>query len=133
MRAGRLQGQAQAGQFLRSQATRLPYKRQVRLNFRHCRAALLSPGNANHDSRNVFNINEGVEIFRASKIGNMDDVVGHLRDFASHFFSGSQVQLHSFTRAALKDAGDGRIRLQGSLFLSDQAGASNRQDGYEKK
>ena len=38
----------------------------------------------------------------------MDDAVGHLRDFASHFFSRSQVQLNRFTRVALKDAGNQR-------------------------
>jgi hypothetical protein len=35
----------------------------------------LSAGHANYDCRNVFRINEGVEIFRARQIRKMDDAV----------------------------------------------------------
>jgi hypothetical protein len=76
---------------------------------------LLSAGDANYDWRNIFHIEEGVEIFRASQIGKMYDIVSYLRDFASHFLSGSQVQLHGFACAALKDPCDRRIRLQAAF------------------
>jgi len=56
-----------------------------------CDEDLLSAGYANYDCRNVFRINEGVEIFRARQIRKMDDAVGNLRDFASELFSRSQV------------------------------------------
>ena len=72
---------------------------------------LLSAGYANYDGRDIFHIHEGVEIFRASKVGKMNDVVRYLRDFTAHFFSGSQVQLDTFTGTALKKADDGRVRL----------------------
>jgi len=52
----------------------------------------------------------------------MDDIVCDLRDFASHFFSGSQEQLDRFARAALKNAGYGCSRLQSSFFLGGQTG-----------
>jgi hypothetical protein len=44
-------------------------------------------------------------------MGKIDDIVGDLSDFASDFFSRSQVQLDSFSGIALKDAEYGRIRL----------------------
>ncbi len=68
-----------------------------------CDEDLLSAGDANHHGRNVLHVNEGVEIFRARQIRKVDDVVANLRDFASELFSRSQVQLDSFTGAALKD------------------------------
>ena len=72
---------------------------------------LLSAADTNHDRRNIFYINECVKIFSASRIGKMNDVVGYLGDFASHFFTGSQVQLNTFTGAACKKIGDRRVRL----------------------
>ena len=64
----------------------------------------------------------------------MDDAIGHLRDFASHFFSRSQMQLDRFARVALEDASDTRIGLQGGLVLSDRTGADSRgNDHYKKK
>src|SRR4029453_12469512 len=72
---------------------------------------------SNYNCRNVLNIDEGVEIFRASQKGKGDDVVVHLRDFAAHFLSRSQMQLDSFAGAALEDTGGGRIRLQTDFNL----------------
>jgi len=64
----------------------------------------------------------------------MDDVVGYLRDLTAHFFSGSQVQLDTFTGAALKKAGDSRVRLQSCFFLSERARAGyGSDDHYNKK
>jgi hypothetical protein len=80
----------------------------------------LSAADADYDCRDIFHIDEGVEVFRARQIGKVDDAVGHLRDFTAHFFPRAQVQLHRFASAALKDAGDGRISLQSSFFLSKQ-------------
>jgi hypothetical protein len=94
----------------------------------------LSASYANYDCRNIFHIDEGIEIFSASQIRKMDDAVGHLRDFASHFFSRSQVELNRFARAALKDAGDARIGLQAGFVLSERASADCRgNDHYKKK
>src|SRR5215471_3581585 len=93
----------------------------------------LSASDANYDRRNIFHIDERVEIFCAGQIRKMDDAVGHLREFASHFFSRSQMQLNRFARVALKDAGDARIRLQGGFVLSERAGAGYRgNDRYKK-
>jgi len=89
---------------------------------------------ANYDRRNIFHIDEGVEIFRPGQIRKMDHAVGHLRDFASHFFSRSQVQLNGLARVALKDAGDACIRLQAGFVLSERAGTDYRNnDRYKKK
>ena len=63
-----------------------------------------------------------IEIFRASKIGKMNDVVRYLRDLAAHFLSGSQAQLDTFAGTALKKADDCRVRLQGGLVLRERAG-----------
>jgi hypothetical protein len=52
---------------------------------------LLPAANADYDRRDIFQINESVEVFRARKIGKVDDAVGHLRHFAAHFFSRAQV------------------------------------------
>src|SRR6266496_5385495 len=52
---------------------------------------MLSTGHANYHRRDIFRIDERIEKFRASQIRKMDDAVGNLRDFASHFFSRSQV------------------------------------------
>ena len=78
---------------------------------------LLSTRDTNYDRRNVFHIDERIEIFRASKIGKMNDVVRYLRNLAAHFVSGSQVQLDTFAGTALKKADDSRVRLQGGLVL----------------
>jgi len=95
---------------------------------------LLFAPDPNYDGRHIFQIDEGVEIFRAGQIRKMDDAVGHLGDFASHFFPRSQVQLNRFARVALKDAGDARIRLQASLILRKRAGADYQgNDHYKKK
>jgi hypothetical protein len=64
----------------------------------------------------------------------VDDVVVHLRDFAAHFLSRSQMQLDSFAGAALEDTEDGRIRLQDGFFLGEQTGTADRcNDDSEKK
>ncbi len=84
---------------------------------------LLSAGDANYDRRNIFHIDERVEIrlgrctcppavFRARQIRKVDDIVSHLGDFAAHFFSRSQVQLDRFAHTALKDASDACLSLQ---------------------
>src|SRR5207247_10582568 len=70
--------------------------------------APLSPGDANYNCRDVFYINEGVKIFRAGQRRKMDHILVHLRDFAAHFFSRSQVHLDSFACATLKTAEDAR-------------------------
>ena len=94
----------------------------------------LSAADANYDRRNILHIDEVIEIFRAGQIRKMDDAIGHLRDFASHFFSRSQVQLNGFARVALKDAGNARIGLEAGLVLSKRAGADYRgNDHYKKK
>jgi hypothetical protein len=82
---------------------------------------LLPAGDTNYDRRNVFYINERVEILRASKIGKMNDIVRYLRNLAAHFLSGSQVYLDTFTGAALKKAHDRRVRLQSGFFLTKHA------------
>jgi len=68
-------------------------------------------------------------------MGKIDNIVGDLSDFASDFFSRSQVQLDSFSGVSLKDAEYGRIRLDGSFFLREQAGARERcnDDNSEKE
>jgi len=71
----------------------------------------LFAADSNYDRRNIFHIDEGVEILRAGQIRKMDDAVGHLRDFASHFFSRSQMQLNRFARTPLKDASNRRVSL----------------------
>jgi hypothetical protein len=93
----------------------------------------LSAGHTNYHRRNVFHIDKGVEIFRASQMGKMDDVVSDFCDLASHFFSRSQVQLDSFAGAALQYAEDGRVRLQAGFLLGEQTGTSDRCNNYEKK
>jgi hypothetical protein len=85
-------------------------------------AELLFAGDANYDCRNIFHIDERVEIFRAGQIRKVDDTVSHLGDFAAHFFSRSEVQLDRFARAGLKDASDSRIRLQAGFILRERAG-----------
>ena len=63
---------------------------------------------------------------RRTKIGKMDHVTGYLDDLAAHFFPGSQVQLDTFSGAALKKAGDGTVWLESGFFLSEQIRTSNR-------
>jgi len=82
----------------------------------------LSSARTNYKRRNVFYIDERVEIFSASEIGKVDDIVSRSRDFASHFHSRSQVQFDGFSSAALKNAGYSRSGLQSSFFLSEQVG-----------
>jgi hypothetical protein len=77
---------------------------------------LLFAGCTNYYRRNVFYIDERVEIFRASQIGKVNDVVCYLRDLAAHFLSGSQVQFDTFTGAALKKADDSGVWLEGGFF-----------------
>ena len=91
---------------------------------------LLSAANADYDGRDIFHIDKGVEVFRARKIRKVDDAVGHLCDFTAYFFSRAQVQLHRFARIALKDAGDGRISLQSSFFLSKQTRTGYGRDDH---
>src|SRR5262245_45516169 len=82
----------------------------------------LSPSHTNDYRRNIFHIHESVEVFRASKIGEMNDVVRYLCEFAAHFLSRSQVQFDTFTCAPLKKADHGRVRLQGGFLLGKRAG-----------
>jgi hypothetical protein len=86
---------------------------------------VLSAGDANYDRRNIFHIDERVEIFRAGQIRKVDDTVSHLSDFAAQFFSRSQVQLGRFARAALKDASNACISLQAGFVLSERAGTGH--------
>ena len=65
-----------------------------------------------------MSFDEGIEKFRTSQIGKMDDVLSDFCHFAAHFFSGSQMQLDSFAGAALKETEDGGVWLQGGFFLS---------------
>ena len=83
---------------------------------------LLFAGGTNYHRRNVFHIDERVEVFRASEIGKMNDVVRYLRDLAAHLLSGSQVQLDTFACAALKKAGHRRVRLQADFILRERTG-----------
>jgi hypothetical protein len=95
---------------------------------------LLSAGDTNYDRRNILHIDERVEIFRACQIRKVDDIISHLGDFASHFFSRSQMQLDRFARAALKDARHGRVRLQSGFVLRQRAGEGCRgEDDSNKK
>lgn len=64
-------------------------------------------------------------------MGKIDNVVGYLADFPSDLFAGSQVQLDSFTRVALKDAEYSRIRLEGGSILRKRAGTSERDNDSE--
>jgi len=91
-------------------------------------------GDADDHSRNVLCIDEGVEVLRASKVGNMNDVIADLRDFAAHFLSRSQVKLDNFPSATLKKTDDRSVRLQSGLFLSKRAATRDRRyNSYEKK
>ena len=94
---------------------------------------LLSARDTNYHRRNVFHIDERFEIFRASKIGKMNDVVRYLRDLAAHFLLRSQVQLDTFAGAALKKADDSRVRLQGGLVLRERAGTDYDGNDYCNK
>ena len=96
-------------------------------------ASRLSAGYTDYYCRNVFHIDERVEIFRASKIGKMNDVVRYLRDLAAHFLSGSQVQLDTFAGAALKKADDRRVRFQAGPILRERAGTDYCGNDYRKK
>jgi hypothetical protein len=101
--------------------------------YRRCVRRSLSPARTNDHRRNILYINEGVVKFGASQMGKVDDIVGNLPDPSSDLFSGSQVQLDSFARVALKDAEYSRVRLYGGFFLCEQAGASNRCNNYSQK
>jgi len=94
---------------------------------------LLSASDTNYYRRNVFRIDERVEIFRASKIGKMNDVVCHLRDVAARFLSRSQLQLDTLTGAALKKADDRRVRFQAGPILRERAGTDYCGNDYRKK
>src|SRR5580765_5027501 len=94
---------------------------------------VLFAGGTNYHRRNVFHIDERVEIFRASKIGKMNDVVRYLRDLAAHFLSGSQVQLDTFAGAALKKADDRRVRLQAGFILRERTGTGYGGNDYSNK
>ena len=91
------------------------------------------PADTNYHRRNVFHINERIEIFRAGEIGKMNDVVRYLRDLAAHFLSRSQVQLDTFTGAALKKANDCRVRLQAGFILRERAGTDYGGNDYCNK
>ena len=95
--------------------------------------SLLFAGGTNYHRRNVFHIDERVEIFRASEIGKMNDVVRYLRDLAAHFLSGSQVQLDTFASAALKKADDRRVRLQAGFILRERAGTDYGGNDYSQQ
>jgi hypothetical protein len=94
---------------------------------------LLFAGYTNYHRRNVFHIEERIEIFRAGEIGKMNNVVRYLRDLAAHFFSRSQVQLDTFTGAALKKASDRRVGLQTGFILRKRTGADCGRNEYCSK
>src|SRR5438093_13760236 len=81
------------------------------------RARSLFAGDANYYRRNIFCIDECVEIFGAGQSGKMDGVLADLRDFAAHFFSSSQVQLDRLADGALKDAACGHSRFERGFLL----------------
>ena len=83
---------------------------------------LLFAADTNYHRRNIFYVDERVEIFSASKIGKMNDVVRYLRDLAAHFLSGFQVQLDTFAGTALKKTDDRRVGLQAGFILRKRAG-----------
>src|SRR6478609_1500134 len=93
---------------------------------------LLFAGCTNYHRRNVFHIDERVEVFRAGEIGKMNDVVRYLRDLTAHFLSRSQVQLDTFADAALKKSGDRSVRLQTGFVLRERAGTDYRAQDYHK-
>jgi hypothetical protein len=94
----------------------------------------LSAADAEDDGRNILCIDESVEVFRASKIGKVNDVVRYLRNFAAHFLSGSQVELYTFSGAALEKTDDGDVPLESGLILSERrATCVHRYNSYEKK
>ena len=94
---------------------------------------LLFAGCTNYHRRNVFHIDERIEIFRAGEIGKMNDVVRYLRDLAAHFLSRSQVQLDTFAGAALKKANDRRVGLQAGFILRERAGTDYGGNDYCNK
>jgi hypothetical protein len=94
---------------------------------------LLSASHTNYDRRDIFHIHKGVIKFRPSEMGEINDIVRNLSNFASDLFSRSQVQFDSFAGAALKDTDYSCIRLDGGFFLGEQAGASNRRNNDSKK
>jgi len=63
----------------------------------------------------------------------MNDVVRYLCDPAAHFLSRSQVQLDTFTGAALKKAGDRRVRLQAGFILCERADTDYGENDYSNK
>jgi hypothetical protein len=94
----------------------------------------LSAGDADDDCRDILCIDESIEVLRASKIGKMNDVIRYLRNFAAHFLSRSQVELYTFSSAALEKTDDRGIRLQGGFILSEHAATcARRHNSYEKK
>ena len=76
-------------------------------------------------------ISTNAEIFRASKIGKMNDVVRYLRDLAAHF--PPDLKCNSTLLPALPKAGDCRVRLQGGLVLRERAGTDYDGDDYCNK
>lgn len=94
----------------------------------------LSGTDADDDGRNILYIDESIEVFRAGKIGKMNDVVCYLRNFAAHFLSRSQVELYTFSSAALEKTDDRDISLESGLILSEHAATcAPRYNSYEKK
>jgi len=63
----------------------------------------------------------------------MNDVVRYLCDLAAHFLSRSQVQLDTFTGAALKKASDRRVGLQTGFILRERAGTDYGGNDYSNK
>ncbi len=53
--------------------------RQSKIVLCSMRAAMSPGASANYYHGNILYIDEGVEIFRTSEIGKMDDIVSHLR------------------------------------------------------
>ena len=62
-----------------------------------------------------------------------DDVVRYLGDLAAQFLSRSQVQLDTFTGAALKKANDRRIGLQTGFVLRERAGTDYGGNDYSNE
>jgi len=63
----------------------------------------------------------------------MNDVVRYLCDLAAHFLPRSQVQLDTFTGAALKKASDRRVGLQTGFILRERAGTDYGGNDYSNK
>ena len=63
----------------------------------------------------------------------MDDIVAHLRNLPGDLFSRFQVEFHTFSSAALKEAKDSSICLQSGFVLSEQDGTGEGCNGCQNQ